>query len=79
MSTESTFAKIYRLNPVVINEEIKRLDKVPGQIRTYLLRHGGSEIYEAASVVYARSLGQKPLPENLECLIRQDKRETQIW
>jgi hypothetical protein len=56
-STESTFAKIYLLNPLVINEEIKRLEEVPGQIRTYLLQHGGSEIYEAASVVYVRSLG----------------------
>ena len=76
MSTESTFAKIYRLNPLVINEEIKTLEEVPGQIGTHLKRHGGLEIYEVALIFYARSLGQKSLPDNIENLVLQDKTET---
>ena len=76
MSTESTFAKIFRQNPLVVNDGIKRLEDVPNQIRTYLLQNGGSEIYDAAMAVYARSLGTSPLPEsNLESLLRHDRKE----
>jgi hypothetical protein len=60
----------------VVNEGIKRLEEVQNQIRTYLLQHGGSKIFDAAMAVYARSLGSSPLPENnLESLLRQDRRE----
>ena len=76
MSTESTFAKIYRLNPLVIDNEITTLEDVPGQIGTHLKRHGGNEIFEVALICYARSLGQKSLPDNIENLVRQGKRET---
>lgn len=65
----STFCSLY--------EEIKTLEEVPGQIGTHLKRHGGNEIFEFALIFYARSLGQKPLPDNIEnLLVRQDKTET---
>jgi Mor family transcriptional regulator len=78
MSTEITFAKIFRQNPLVVNEGlgIKGLEEVPNQIQTHQLQSSGSEKYDPAMAVFALSLGSSPLPENnLESLLRHDRRE----
>ena len=72
MSTESAIAKNIRLNPLELNEEIKRLEELPNQIRALLQKLGKPEIFDAAVVQYARTLGPKSEQENLNQIVRKE-------
>ena len=68
MSMESAITKNVRLHPLVIDQNIKRLDELQIQIRNHLQHLGIIEIYEVGSVFYARSIGPMPLPENVNLI-----------
>jgi hypothetical protein len=72
MSSESAIAKNIRLNPLELNEEIKRLEELPNQIRALLQKLGKPEIFDAAVVQYARTLGPKSEQENLNQIVRKE-------